>query len=168
MLTDEEILNIIIPPSNIISNFNDFTNDTDEIKELELKAIRLAETKEYEKALEIINQAIKLSPKNPSLYNNRAQIFQLQHDIKSAMLDLNKAIDLNGNIDNNIACQCFTQRGIIYQHDKNLEEAKINYEKAAELGSLFAKNQLIQMNPYSALCNQMLRIMTRTNYSTSD
>jgi hypothetical protein len=37
-----------------------------------------------------------------------------------------------------------------------------DYEKAAELGSGFAKMQLIAMNPYAAMCNKMLaEVMTK-------
>jgi hypothetical protein len=34
--------------------------------------------------------------------------------------------------------------------------ARVDFEAAARLGSQFAKMQLIELNPYAALCNQML------------
>jgi hypothetical protein len=34
--------------------------------------------------------------------------------------------------------------------------ARVDFEAAAKLGSHFAKMQLVELNPYAALCNQML------------
>jgi len=34
--------------------------------------------------------------------------------------------------------------------------ARLDFEVAAKLGSHFAKMQLVELNPYAALCNQML------------
>ena len=36
------------------------------------------------------------------------------------------------------------------------EDAVKDWEAAAKLGSMFAKNRLVQLNPYAAWCNKML------------
>lgn len=36
-------------------------------------------------------------------------------------------------------------------------EAKQDFEAASQLGSAFAKSALASMNPYAAMCNQMLK-----------
>jgi tetratricopeptide (TPR) repeat protein len=41
--------------------------------------VRLAEQNRLVEAIEYFNQAIALSPQNPSAYNNRAQAYQLQN-----------------------------------------------------------------------------------------
>jgi Flp pilus assembly protein TadD len=41
--------------------------------------VRLAEQNHLVEAIECFNQAIALSPQNPSAYNNRAQAYQLQN-----------------------------------------------------------------------------------------
>ena len=39
-----------------------------------------------------------------------------------------------------------------------MEDAAIeDFKRAADLGSEFAKVMVVQLNPYAALCNQMLR-----------
>lgn len=48
------------------------------------------------------------------------------------------------------------QRGLIHRLQSRDEEARQDFERAARLGSSFARRQLVLLNPYSALCNQML------------
>lgn len=38
-----------------------------------------------------------------------------------------------------------------------MDLARDDFARAADLGSKFAKSQLVELNPYAALCNQMLR-----------
>lgn len=48
-------------------------------------------------------------------------------------------------------------RGITYGNfTGNDDGALCDFKSAASLGSDFAKSQVIAMNPYAALCNQML------------
>jgi len=42
---------------------------------------------------------------------------------------------------------------------ENDEAAKADFQKAANLGGVFAKQMLISLNPYAALCNQMMAEM---------
>ncbi len=46
---------------------------------------------------------------------------------------------------------------MIYRLEGRDAEARTDFEAAAGLGSNFAKSVLVAMNPYSAMCNQMLK-----------
>jgi len=125
-------------------------------QELELRGVSAAEKEDYDLALDLLRQAISASPQRASPYNNRAQVHRLKQDIQQAKMDLNNAINLSGG-KGKAASQAFVQRGLISLKEKRESEAKADFEAAAKLGNQFAKAQLIQMNPYAALCNKMLR-----------
>ncbi|KAK0061415.1 tetratricopeptide repeat protein 36 [Biomphalaria pfeifferi] len=96
-----------------------------------------------------------VAPLWPSPYNNRAQALRLKGDIEGAKTDLNKALELS-NGEGSVASQAFTQRGLIRKKEGEDEGAKADFTRASELGSRFCKQVLASMNPYAALCNQML------------
>ncbi len=52
--------------------------------------------------------------------------------------------------------QALTQRALLRKTEGDDEGALEDFKKAAALGSSFAKAQVIQLNPYAALCNKML------------
>ncbi|XP_052212049.1 tetratricopeptide repeat protein 36-like [Dreissena polymorpha] len=132
--------------------------ETDEIKEakrLELEGVKAAEAGQVDKALELFSQAITVAPEHPSSYNNRAQALRLKGDITGALTDLDKALELPKG-QGKVACQAYTQRGLIKRLQEKDKEAKCNLTQASHLGGQFAKQLLLSMNPYAALCNQML------------
>ena len=55
------------------------------------------------------------------------------------------------------AAQALTQRAMIRKLQSDDEAAYHDFKAAAALGNTFAKTQAMQMNPYAALCNQMLK-----------
>lgn len=126
-----------------------------EAKKLEVEGVKQAEAGHAERALELFNQAISIAPEHASAYNNRAQALRLQGDIQGAMQDLNKAIELSHG-QGKVACQSYTQRGLIKRLEGDEDSAKEDLRNAANLGGQFAKHLLISLNPYAALCNQML------------
>lgn len=132
--------------------------ETDEVKEakkLEVEGVKEAEAGHTDRALELFSQAIHIAPEHASSYNNRAQALRLQGDVQGALQDLNKAIELcHGR--GNVACQAYTQRGLIKRLDGDEDGAKEDLRNAANLGGQFAKQLLVTLNPYAALCNQML------------
>ena len=69
--------------------------------------------------------------------------------------DLDKALDLCGS-KGQVAGQAFTQRALIHKLNGDNDAALEDFKKAARLGNSFAKSQVAEMNPYAALCNQML------------
>lgn len=65
-------------------------------------------------------------------------------NVDLAMKDLNRSLELSGE-QGGSASQAFCQRGLIYQK-MNLESlAKEDFEKAAKMGSQFAKAILIEV-----------------------
>ncbi|XP_063166932.1 tetratricopeptide repeat protein 36 [Candoia aspera] len=122
---------------------------------LEAQGIAAAEGGDLELALEKINQAIQLLPERASAFNNRAQALRLKGDVARALEDLETALKLSKGV-GPVACQGFVQRGLIQRLQGQEEAARKCFEQAAGLGSTFARRQLVLMNPYAALCNQML------------
>ncbi|GFS75626.1 tetratricopeptide repeat protein 36 [Nephila pilipes] len=127
-----------------------------EAKRLESEAVKKAEAGNVDEAIEILSQSIQLAPRRPSGYNNRAQAFRLKGNVSAAIEDLNNTINLSGGKGKS-ACLAFCQRALIYRLQNKQQEAVADFEMAATLGSAFARSQLVLMNPYAALCNQMLR-----------
>ncbi|KAJ7305365.1 hypothetical protein JRQ81_011308 [Phrynocephalus forsythii] len=127
----------------------------EEAKRLEIEGVRAAEARNLDGALESFGRAIQLLPERASAYNNRAQAFRLKGDVASALEDLETVLELSRGA-GPVARQGFVQRGLIRRLEGREEEARRDFEEAARLGSSFARQQLVRMNPYAALCNQML------------
>uniref|UniRef100_A0A8D0GF56 Tetratricopeptide repeat protein 36 n=1 Tax=Sphenodon punctatus TaxID=8508 RepID=A0A8D0GF56_SPHPU len=127
-------------------------------KDLELQGVSAAESGDLRTALESFALAIQILPERASGYNNRAQVLRLQGDVAGALEDLATALRLSRGR-GRVACQAFVQRGLICRLQGCEEEAQRDWEQAARLGSAFASRQLVRMNPYAALCNQMLSEM---------
>uniref|UniRef100_A0A3Q3VKT5 Tetratricopeptide repeat protein 36 n=1 Tax=Mola mola TaxID=94237 RepID=A0A3Q3VKT5_MOLML len=126
-----------------------------QVKELELRGVSAAEAGDLQGALQLFSQAIQILPQRASAYNNRAQALRLQGDTAGALEDLDKAISLSGG-NGRTACQGLVQRGLLRRLAHQDAEARADFEKAAALGSEFARQQAVILNPYAALCNRML------------
>lgn len=59
-------------------------------------------------------------------------------------------------VSNTVQCNLLIQRGMLHRLADDDEKARKDMEEAARLGSPFAKKAAVQLNPYAALCNQML------------
>jgi hypothetical protein len=73
-----------------------------------------------------------------------------------ALDDLSRSIELAGCDFPLTKCRAFCQRGIIRRKLNELESARDDFNESAKLGSKFARQQLVDLNPYSQLCNQMV------------
>ncbi|KAJ8405916.1 hypothetical protein AAFF_G00313530 [Aldrovandia affinis] len=127
----------------------------EQVKDVELQGVAAAESGDVPTALERFNQAIKALPQRASAYNNRAQTRRLQGDTAGALEDLERAISLSEGT-GRTACQALVQRGLLLRLACRDEEARADFEQAAALGSKFAQQQAVLLNPYAALCNRML------------
>ncbi|XP_075892815.1 tetratricopeptide repeat protein 36 [Nelusetta ayraudi] len=127
----------------------------EQVKELESQGVSAAEAGDLPAALQRFSQAIGILPRRASAYNNRAQALRLQGDTAGALEDLDRAISLSGGR-GRTACQGLVQRGLLRRLAGQDAEAREDFEKAAELGSEFARQQAVALNPYAALCNKML------------
>lgn len=130
--------------------------EKERLKELELKGMRLAEAGDLETAILVFTEAVNLAPSTASCYNNRAQALRLAGRSDGALADLNKALQLSGG-KGKVAANAYCQRGALYRKSGEDEAAREDFQAAAQLGSGFAKSMLVEMNPYAAMCNAMLR-----------
>ncbi|XP_021232005.1 tetratricopeptide repeat protein 36 [Numida meleagris] len=130
----------------------------EQVRDLELQGVSAAESGDVSAALERFSEAIRLLPERASAYNNRAQALRLKGDVAGALRDLDTAIRL-GRGCGRAACQSLVQRGLIRRLQAREDDARSDFQRAARLGSAFARRQLVLLNPYSALCNQMLSEM---------
>ncbi|XP_042687970.1 tetratricopeptide repeat protein 36 [Centrocercus urophasianus] len=130
----------------------------EQVRELELQGVSAAESGDVSAALERFSEAIRLLPQRASAYNNRAQALRLKGDVAGALRDLDAAVRL-GRGCGRAACQSLVQRGLIHRLHGRDDDARRDFQQAARLGSAFARQQLVLLNPYSALCNQMLSEM---------
>ncbi|XP_075045824.1 tetratricopeptide repeat protein 36 [Mixophyes fleayi] len=130
----------------------------EEARNLELCGVNAADTGDVKTAVQKFSEAIALLPDRASAYNNRAQALRLEGNVTGALQDLNHAVELSRG--KGVAgCQALVQRGLILRLKGDDEAARKDLQKAANQGSDFAKQQLILLNPYAALCNSMLRDM---------
>ncbi|XP_054448604.1 tetratricopeptide repeat protein 36 [Pteronotus mesoamericanus] len=136
-------------------------------KALELQGVIAAEAGDLSTALERFGQAINLLPERASAYNNRAQARRLQGDVTGALEDLERAVTLSGG-QGRTARQSFVQRGLLARLQDRNDDARRDFERAARLGSPFARRQLVLLNPYAALCNRMLADMMGQLHGPSD
>lgn len=110
-----------------------------------------------EESLIIFNDLIKDYPNCASILNNRAQVLQLMKRLDSALEDLNRAINLcDQNRNRKVLGQSLCQRALIHRLRGEDQQSYQDFTKASQLGNMFARRQLVALNPYAALCNQML------------
>lgn len=129
------------------------------VKDLELRGVQAAESGDLKQAIVYFDQAIDLIPERASGYNNRAQALRLLGQNEGAMQDLDRAINLKETGGSSGRVNALCQRALL--HRVNGDEAKslADLEEAASAGHEFARRALVHLNPYSALCNQMLHQM---------
>ncbi|CAG12805.1 unnamed protein product, partial [Tetraodon nigroviridis] len=126
-----------------------------QVKALELQGVSAAEAGDLQGALQLFSQAIEILPQRASAYNNRAQALRLRGDTAGALEDLDRAVALSGGR-GRTARQSLVQRGLLRRLSDQEADARADFEKAAALGSEFARKQAVILNPYAALCNKML------------
>lgn len=80
---------------------------------------------------------------------------RLCSSLSGALEDLDRAIALSGGA-GRTASQALVQRGLLLRLKCQNDKARADFEKAAALGSEFARQQAVALNPYAALCNRML------------
>ncbi|XP_022216894.2 tetratricopeptide repeat protein 36 homolog [Drosophila obscura] len=141
------------------SELVDVEPDTEAVRssrELELQGVLLTEKGSFDEALTQFQLALNQAQR-ASVLNNRAQTLRLAKRDVEALDDLNKALELASDQQTRTRCHAHCQRGILYRKLDNLDAARSDFEAAAQLGSKLAREQLVEINPFAALCNQMLR-----------
>ncbi|KFB47261.1 AGAP010928-PA-like protein [Anopheles sinensis] len=170
---DRQVLESILNPSQIggeeyllqeeeahLVDPQDAEGETDprlkESQRLEIEAIALAGDAKLAEALELLGKSIEAAPERPAPWNNRAQVYCLLGKETEALQDIEEALKLS-NGSGRTGCRALCQRGILKRKSNDVDGARQDFEQAAKLGSKFARTQLIELNPFAALCNQMLR-----------
>lgn len=98
------------------------------------KGIMSQEKKDYSKAIEHYNNAIKLNPKIVNAYNNRGIAYCENDEVERAIKDYNKAIELDPN-----KASFYSNRGVAYSKRGEVERAIKDYNKAIELNPNYDK-----------------------------
>lgn len=130
-----------------------------EIEALEAEGVRAVDEADNPRlAAELFSRAIEMDDMRASAYNNRAQAYRLLANVQGAESDLDRAIELSRGR-GRVACQAYTQRGLVRKLQGKAELALEDFGKAASLGSHFSRAQVASMNPYAALCNSMMTEM---------
>merc|ERR1711970_1163044 len=163
---DREVLNSILNPSLPLGEAVydpeeqveevKVEEDSKEIVDAEKEAVQAAEKGDLSSALTLFDKLVELNPGRPSSYNNRAQALRMVGRPDSALKDLDTAIQLSkgkGKAGSNALCQ----RGVLLRKEGRDDDAMEDFKTAAKNGSGFAKAMLVEMNPYAAMCNAMLK-----------
>jgi len=141
-------------------NFHGVVDSTEsvpeEVKQLENFGLEAAEKGEVEVAVQAFTKAIDLHPDIASCYNNRAQALRMIGNTDAALEDVEKAIRLSGGV-GKVAASALCQRALLQRKEGHDDAALSDFSAAAKLGSGFAQSMLVEMNPYAAMCNAMLR-----------
>ena len=159
--------------------------DYEKFKQIEVEGVKLAEegkllvrqktssdfnsrntfAGKLDESLKKFDQVVAEAPGYASGFNNRAQVHQLKGNVERALLDLKKAIQLVDIPDckcadnNKVLSQALCQRALIYRFQNDETASYADFQKAAALKNEFAKQQVVKLNPYAALCNSMLNQM---------
>lgn len=168
-LVDSEVLDKIFEISGMETNLpqpelvkSDLLPELEEsIANLDKQTIDFCENKKYKSALQTSNEAVLLAPKRSASYNNRAQVYRLLNQNNLALKDLNKCLELSES-KGSVAAQALCQRASLKILDNDEQGAFEDFESAAKLGSNFAKDSLVRLNPMARLCSQMVSSMMKS------
>ncbi|XP_028163262.1 tetratricopeptide repeat protein 36-like [Ostrinia furnacalis] len=169
---DRAVLRSIFDPTatigDVVDDGDNFEEEvepaTDEVKQstaLCTQGVQLAEAGKLDEALQLLNKAVEAAPARPAAYNDRAQLLRLMQKDDEAMADLDRALQLTEGSKSRARALTLCQRGVLLRKRGLDDAARADFAAAAELGSGFAKKQIVELNPYAALCNQMLSQVMR-------
>ncbi|XP_026327712.1 tetratricopeptide repeat protein 36 homolog [Hyposmocoma kahamanoa] len=171
---DKAVLRSIFDPTvtiaaNVVDEGDNFVEEDEEPTTDATKAsvslcaegVCLAEAGKLEEALSVMNRGVDADPDRAAAYNDRAQLLRLLQKDDDAMSDLERALQLTTGRKTRARALALCQRGVLLRKRGNDDAARAAFAEAANLGSGFAKKQVVDMNPYAALCNQMLSQVMR-------
>jgi len=93
-----------------------------------LKAETLMKAGRYQEAFELFSEAIKAEPTNPIYYSQRGVCYYHLKDLKSALADMNKSVELDPEYSYRYA-----SRAYIKDASGDVQGAILDYQKAVEL-----------------------------------
>lgn len=127
------------------------------LTKLEVQGVEMAEKGDLDGALALFNSVLETEPTFASVYNNRAQLHRLRSDPKSALSDVENAINFARG-DRLILRQAYTQRAILRKEAGDEVGAEADFAKGASFGNQLAKH-MVKQNPYAKMCNAMVTEM---------
>jgi tetratricopeptide (TPR) repeat protein len=89
------------------------------------RGVTYTKLKQFEKAVQDFDQAIKLNPKHTNAFNNRGVAYTGLKQFEKAVQDFDQAIKLNPKHAN-----AFNNRGVAYADLKQFEKAIQDYDQA--------------------------------------
>ena len=95
---------------------------------LHLLGVIFWQTRQLERAVELIDKAIKISPNNAAFYSNRGNALQGLKQFDAAIADYDKAIQLKPDL-----ADAYSNRGLALQDLKQFDAAIASYDKAIQL-----------------------------------
>jgi tetratricopeptide (TPR) repeat protein len=128
-------------------------------------AFEYTATENYDKARQLIEKAVQLSPKNSSPYFYRGYLNSLLANDESALADYTKAIELRPR-----RARYFVYRGDLYRRIGRLDEALDDYQYALQLnpqmweayfGIAMAHWERKELDPAVASCRKLNRMNPR-------
>ncbi len=135
-------------------------------EEAEKAAIAIAESGDYDNAVNLLTDLHIKCPYHPSPLNNRAQVYRLQFKDDLAMHDLNAAVALpDASHYPNVMRQVYSQRAWLFLRKIDMEQAQTDFKCAKDLGLADADKMIARCNPYAAMCNAMLAEVMQKLYS---
>ncbi|KAJ1989915.1 hypothetical protein H4R33_001913 [Dimargaris cristalligena] len=126
------------------------------LKKREVEGVALAEKDDLDGALLHFSAVISQCAKYASAYNNRAQVYRLQNQYDAALDDLAMALKYS-NGDPKVLKQAYTQRAIIKRARGDTDGAFYDFELGGKYGNPVAKDAAVLENPYSKLCNAIMK-----------
>ena len=101
---------------------------------LQLSGTIAAQTKQWDKALGLLNDALKIDTTNASVYNNRGIVLKELNRLEEALTSFERAIEFKPSY-----ADAYNNRGNVLKELKRLEEALTSFERAIEFRPDYAE-----------------------------
>jgi len=124
---------------------------------LNLLGVIALQTKNPQKALELVSKSIEISPQNAASYNNRGNALKELNQFESALASYDKAIAIEPNY-----AEAYRNRGIALRGLKQLDAAVSSYDKAITIKPDYAEAYYNRGNAQQEL-NQFESAVTSYN-----
>src|SRR5580704_11266374 len=109
------------------------------------RGLAYARKDQYDRALEDLDQAIRLNPNYTAAFNNRGSAYSAKGDLDRAIADYREAIRLDPKI-----AAAFNNRGFAYSWKGDLDRAIADHSEAIRLNPKYALAFLNRGNEYRA------------------
>ncbi len=100
-----------------------------DVKSLVDKGVASMEDGHIDQALQSFNQALKLKPNDPALYDYRGMAYRVKGQDDLALQDFNKAMELDPRF-----ARAYRNRAMVYYDRTDYEKSVADLEKAQSLG----------------------------------